>query len=156
MVKKYSKKDSCSSSVFPFFVIIIGSILRGDGNEFWKTKRGFCPQQTHSQNFSQFCNNYYHLRDSNSSLWPIFQGLKNLIIYCFSHKFSTCFLINSRIIFKNQERFLFFMDSFKKNSLSFHIALMDREIWRRLWDPIFQKLTKLPQDLICYFWLISL
>ena len=49
LFKKYSKKHSCRSFVFPVFVIIIGSILRGDGNEFWKTKRGFFPQQTHSQ-----------------------------------------------------------------------------------------------------------
>ena len=49
LFKKDSKKDSCSCYVFPVFVIIIGSILRGDGNELWKTKKGFCPQQNHSQ-----------------------------------------------------------------------------------------------------------
>ena len=49
LFKKYSKKDSCSSSVFLVFVIVIGSILWGDENEFRKNKRGFFPKHTHSQ-----------------------------------------------------------------------------------------------------------
>ena len=40
-VKYFHEEILVAALFFFFFVIIILSILRGDGNEFWKTKRGF-------------------------------------------------------------------------------------------------------------------
>ena len=106
------------------------------------------------KNISQFRNIFHHLRDSNSSLWPIFQGLNYLIVSCFSHKFPARILINWRGIFKNQESLLFFMDSFETNSLHFHTSIMDREIWRCLWGPFFRKFIKFPRIRFAIFGLI--
>ena len=87
-----------------------------------KPKEIFVHNRLIHKNLSHFCNNCYLLRDSKSSLWPIFQGFNYLIISCFSHNFPACILINWRIIFKNQERFLFITDSFK-NILSFFVSV---------------------------------
>ena len=116
-----------------------------------KPKEVFDYNRLIHKKLSQFCNRCYHLRDSNSFLCPIFQGLNYLIISCFSHKFSERIPINWREILKNQENFLFITNSF---SLSFCTGFPDREIWRRLWDPNFQKFAKFPQIWFAIFGLI--
>ena len=83
-----------------------------------------------------------------------FQGLNYLIISCFSHKFTENISINWRGILKKQEIFLFITYSFTKTSLIFYTGVRDREIWRRLWDPNFQKFTKFPQIRFAIFGLI--
>ena len=107
LFKKYSKNDSCSSSVFTVFVIVIGSRLWGDENEFKKTKRYFCPQPTHSQKPLSFLQQLLSFERFEFIFVAYFQGLNYLIISCFSHKFAEHIPINWRGILKNQERFLF-------------------------------------------------
>ena len=72
---------------------------------YGKPKEVFVENRIIHKNLSQFCNKCYRLRDSNSSLWPIFQGLNYFIISCFSHKFPSRIPIHWMGIFKNQERF---------------------------------------------------
>ena len=106
---------------------------------YGKPKEDFIHNRLIHKNLPQFYNNCYHLKDSNSSLWPIFQGLKNLIIYCFSHKFPSHIPINIRGIFKKKERFVFITDSFTKTSLCVCTSNLDRVIWMHCWDPNFPK-----------------
>ena len=152
MVKKYSKKDSCSSSVFTIFVIIIGSILWGDGNELWKTKRGFCQQHNHSQNTLSVLQQLLSFERFEFIFVAYFQGLNYLIISRFSHKFAARIPINWRGILINKKRFLFIKYSFKKKISQFlHRCLGSRDMKASL-RPKFPEIRQISPNLICYFW----
>ena len=83
-----------SAQFFLFWVIEVKCIPRADGEEVLKKKEVFVHNIYIHKNLSQFCNSFYRLRDSNSSLWPIFQGLNYLIVSCFSHTFIAHISIN--------------------------------------------------------------
>ena len=137
-----------------FCHIILGSRLRGDGNEFWKTKIGFCPKQSHSQKILSVLQHLLSFERFEFIFVAYFQGLNYLIISCFSHKFPTRISINSRGIFKKQERFLFITDSFKSNSLICFTGVTDREIEGVFETQNFQEFAKFPQIRFVIFGLI--
>ena len=149
--KNIQKKSHVASLFFLFLSLSLGADYEVMEMNSGKPKEVFVQNRLIHKNLSQSWNNCYRLRDSNSSLWPIFQGLKILIIYCFSHKFPAWIPINLRGIFKNQDMFLFITDSFKKTSLSVCTSIPDREIWRRLWDPFFINSPNFPEIRFCYF-----
>ena len=101
-VKIFSWGDSCSSSVFSVFVIVIGRILRGYRNELGKTKRGFCPQQNHSKKPLLLFQQLLSFERFEFIFVAYFQGWNYLIISCFSHTFSACISINWRVILKKK------------------------------------------------------
>ena len=120
---KRSPKKKKRCVVMLCFSLFLSLSLGADNKEmemnFRNPKEVFVQDGSIHKILSHFCNKYHSLIDSNSSLWPIFQALKYLIISCFSHKFPACIMINLRGIFKNHEWFLFIMDSFRKTSFSF-------------------------------------
>ena len=144
--------------VAALFFLLLSLSLRVDyevmETNSWKPIDIFIQNRLIHKNISRFYNSYYRLRYLNSSLWPIFYGLNYLIISYFSHTFPTHILINWSGIFKNQERFLFIIGSLKKTSRSICTGVLDREIWRRLWDPNVQKFAKFPQIRFVIFGLI--
>ena len=92
---------------------MIGRILWGNGNEFWK-KKGFFPQQNHSQKPLSVLQQLLSFEILEFIFVAYFQGLNYLIISCFRHKFVEHIPINWRGILKTQERFLFIAYLFKK------------------------------------------
>ena len=119
-----------------------------------ENQRGFFPKQNHSQKPLSVLQHLLLFGRFEFIFVSYFQGLNYLIISCFSHKFTEHILINWKGILKNQEIFLFITYSFKQTSLIFCTGVQDQEIWRRLWDPNFQKFAKFPQIRFVIFGLI--
>ena len=117
-------------------------------------KRGVFPQQNHSEKPLSVLQQLLSFERFEFIFVAYFQGLNYLIISRFSHKFTEHILINWRGILKNQENFLFITYSFKKTSLIFYTGVPNREIWRSIWDPNFQKFVKFPQIQFVIFGLI--
>ena len=91
---KYFHEEIPVAALFFLFFIVIGSILRGYGNEFRKTKIHFCPRQTHSQKPLSVLQQLLSFERFEFIFVAYFQGLNYFIISCFSHKFTEHIPIN--------------------------------------------------------------
>ena len=121
-------------------------ILRGRlwfiGDEFLKTKRGFCSSNTHSQKPLSGFTQVSRFERSNLIFAAYFSGF--LIFSCFSVHIAGQILIDWRWIFKNQERFLSITDPFTKPSLRFYTGVTNGEIWKLIWHLFSRNLPYLP------------
>ena len=104
-VKYFHEQIPVAALFFLFLSLSLGAYYEVMEMNSGKPKEVFVHNRIIHKNLSQFCNSYYHLRDSNSYLWPIFQGLNYLIVSYFSHKFPARISIISRGIFKKQRYF---------------------------------------------------
>ena len=77
-VKYFHEEIPVAALFFLVFVIVIGSRLRGDGNEFRKTKRGFFPKQTHLQKPLSFFQQLLSFEIFEFIFVAYFQGLNYL------------------------------------------------------------------------------
>ena len=93
-VKYFHEEIPVAALFFQFLSLSLGEDYKDMEMNSGKPKEVFFHNGLIHKNLSHFCKNYYRLRDSNSSLWPIFQGLNYLIISCFSHKFPERISIN--------------------------------------------------------------
>ena len=120
-VKYFHEEITVADMFFLFLSLSLGEDYEAMETNFGK-KRGFCPQQNHSQKPLSVLQQMLSFEIFKFIFVAYFQGLNYLIISCFSHKFSERIPINWRGILKNQESFLFITYSFKKTSLGFYIG----------------------------------
>ena len=72
-VKYFHEEIPVAALFFLFLSLSLGAYYEEMEMNSGKPKEVFVHNRLIHKNLSQFCNNYYRLRDSNSSLWPIFR-----------------------------------------------------------------------------------
>ena len=110
---KYFHEEIPVAALFFLFLSLSLGVNYEDMEINLGKKRGFCPQQTHSQKPLSVLQQLLSFERFEFIFVAYFQGLNYLIISCFSHKFTARISINWRGILKKQERLLFITYPFK-------------------------------------------
>ena len=93
-VKYFHEEIPVAALFFLFLSLSLGAYYEVMETDSGNKKRGFCPQQTHSEKCLSFFRQLLLFERFEFIFVAYLQGLNYLIISCFSYKVSACIPIN--------------------------------------------------------------